>query len=77
MELAAVRLVADGTPCLYIDRERGEAPVGLPPAPTASALSRNNKEGSFIDYSLSTYIIVMCHLHPASNASYFNSAQVC
>ena len=65
------------TPCLYIDREfqRGEAPVVLPPAPNAFALSQNNKEASFMDYSFSTYL--MWHLNASSIASYFNSAQVC
>ena len=52
MELATVRAMAEGTPCLYINQEfqRGEAPVVLPPAPTVSALPPNNKETSFIDY---------------------------
>ena len=77
MELATVRAMAEETPCLYINQEfqRGEAPVVLPPAPNAFALSQNNKEASFMDYSFSTYL--MWHLNASSIASYFNSAQVC
>ncbi|XP_066359013.1 uncharacterized protein [Miscanthus floridulus] len=75
MELATVRAMAKGTPCLYINQEfqRGEALVVLPPAPNAFALSQNNKEASFMDYSFSTYL--MWHLNASSIASYFNSAQ--
>ncbi|XP_066383145.1 uncharacterized protein [Miscanthus floridulus] len=76
MELATVRAMAEGTPCLYINQEfqRGEAPVVLPPAPNAFALSQNNKEASLMDYSFSTYL--MWHLNASSIASYFNSAQI-
>jgi len=77
LELATVWAMAEGTPCLYINQEfqRGEAPVVLPPAPNAFALSQNNKEASFMDYSFSTYL--MWHINASSIASYFNSAQVC
>ncbi|XP_066312388.1 uncharacterized protein [Miscanthus floridulus] len=76
MELSIVRAMAEGTPCLYINQEfqQGEAPVVIPPAPNAFALSQNNKEASFMDYSFSTYL--MWHLNASSIASYFNSAQI-